>query len=66
MVPSPIDLVPINTGTVHIHESPVDAETVRIHKSPIGIGNVHIHGSMKVRVWIPQRSGNLVMQPWIL
>ena len=53
MVPSPIDLVPINTGTVHIHGSPVDAETVRIHESPIGIGNVHIHGSMKVRVWIP-------------
>ena len=66
MVSGSISLVPIYTRTVLTHESPIDAETVCIHKSPVGIENVHVHGSIKARVRIRERSGSLIMQPWML
>ena len=74
---SPISLVPVNVGIVHIHKSLVDAETVHIHGSPIDTGTVHIqrshvnvrivhiHGSMQIRVRIPQKSDGPVMPLWM-
>ncbi|XP_030940878.1 uncharacterized protein LOC115965716 [Quercus lobata] len=58
MEPSPINPVPANTVTVHIHGSPVDTETVHIHGNPIGAGTIQVHKSMQTGIQIPQK-GNI-------
>ena len=56
MVGGPNSLVPINTRTVHVHESLIGTRTVLIHENPTDIENVHDHGSMKEGVRIHRKS----------
>ena len=66
MEPSPINPVPADTVTVHIHRSLVDTWTVHIHGNPIGDGTIHVHESMQIGIQIPQKGDGFVMPPWIL